>query len=58
MAIPLAFLARSVLLGVQPLAPLAVGGGLLLLLTAALVAGGIPARRLLKAEPMEVLRDE
>ena len=58
LAIPMAFLARSALLGVAPLDPVAVGGGTLLLLGAALVAGMLPARRLLRSRPMEVLREE
>lgn len=58
LAIPLAYMARSVLLGVAPLDPAAVGGGTLLLLAAALVAGIIPARRLLRARPMDILREE
>jgi ABC-type antimicrobial peptide transport system permease subunit len=37
---------------------LAVGGGTLLLVLASLVAGAIPARRLYRAEPMDVLREE
>jgi predicted permease len=57
-AIPLAFLARSALLGVAPLDPVAVGGGTLILVLAALVAGLFPARHLLRAQPMEVLREE
>jgi predicted permease len=56
--VPLAFLARSALLGVAPLDPAAVGGGIAVLVLAAVLAGAIPARRLLAAEPMEVLRDE
>ena len=58
LAVPLAFLARSVLLGVAPLDPWALGGGGGLLLVAALIAAVVPARRLKRAEPMEVLRDE
>lgn len=58
LAVPLAFVARSVLLGVAPLDPLAVGGGTLLLLGAAFVAGLVPARRLLRSQPMDVLREE
>ena len=58
LTVPMAFLARSVLLGVAPLDPWALGGGTGVLLFAALVAGVIPARRLRAAEPMEVLRDE
>jgi hypothetical protein len=58
LAVPIAFVARSVLLGVAPLDPWALGSGAGILLIAALVAAAIPARRLKKAEPMEVLRDE
>jgi hypothetical protein len=58
LAIPLAFLARSALLGVAPLDPWALGSGAGILLLAALVAAAVPARRLRSAEPMEVLRDE
>jgi len=58
LAVPLAYLARSALLGVEPLDIRAVGGGTLLLVVASLVAGAIPARRLLRAEPMAVLREE
>jgi predicted permease len=58
LAVPLAYLARSALLGVEPLDIRAVGGGILLLVAASLVAGAIPARRLLRAEPMTVLREE
>jgi predicted permease len=57
-AVPLAFLARSALLGVAPLDPVSVGGGSLLLVLASLVAGVVPARRLVWARPMEVLREE
>jgi predicted permease len=58
LAIPLAFLARSALLGVAPLDPWALGGGGGILILAAFVAAAVPARRLRAAEPMEVLRDE
>lgn len=57
-AVPMAYLARSVLLGVTPLDPLAVGGGCLILLLASVVAGLVPAQRILRAEPMELLRDQ
>jgi predicted permease len=57
-AIPLAFLARSALLGVLPLDPIAVGGGTLVLILASLLAGIVPARRLLGTQPMEILREE
>jgi predicted permease len=58
LAVPLAFLARSVLLGVAPLDPWALGGGGGILILAAFVAAAVPARRLRRAAPMEVLRDE
>jgi predicted permease len=58
LVVPLAFLARSALLGIGPLDPAAVGGGASVLLLAALLAGLIPSRRLARAEPMDVLRDE
>jgi predicted permease len=58
LALPLAFLARSVLLGVPPLDPWALGAGGGILIFAALVAAAVPARRLKSMEPMEVLRDE
>ncbi len=57
-AVPLAFLARGALLGVAPLDPVAVGGGTLLLVGAALTAAALPASRLFKAEPMSILREE
>ena len=58
LAVPLAFLARRGLLGVAPLDPLAVGGGTLILVTAAFIAGIVPARRVLRSQPMDVLREE
>jgi len=57
-AVPLAFLARSLLLGVAPLDPVAVGGVSAVLLAAATLAGLIPAWRLRRVDPMEVLKDE
>jgi predicted permease len=57
-AIPLASLARSALLGVAPLDPVAVGGGTLLIVGAALVAAAVPIRHLLRADPMVILREE
>ena len=45
-------------LGVAPLDPVALGGGTLVLVLAALIAGLVPARRLARAQPMEVLREE
>lgn len=58
LALPLAYAARSALLGVAPLDPVAVGGGLLVLVGASLAAGAVPARRLLRTEPMDILREE
>mgnify|MGYP006306522325 CR=1 FL=1 len=57
-ALPLAFVARSVLLGVAPLDPLALGGVTGVLLLASTLAGLIPAWRLRSVDPMEVLKDE
>ena len=58
LTVGVAFLARSILLGVAPLDPLALGGGTGVLLLAALLAGIVPALRLKSAEPMEVLRED
>jgi putative ABC transport system permease protein len=57
-AVPLASLARSELLGVAPLDPVAVGGGTLLMVIAALAAAALPVRHLLRADPMAILREE
>jgi predicted permease len=57
-AVPVAFLARAVLLGVTPLDPWALSAGAGVLIFAASVAAAIPARRVTGAQPMEVLRDE
>ncbi len=56
--IPLSFLLRSAFYGVSPLDPLAVAGGVGLLLLAALAATAVPARRIALADPMHVLREE
>lgn len=58
LAVPLAFLSRSLLFGVSPLDPLAFGGPILVLATAAGLASLVPARRLLRTTPMDVLRVE
>jgi predicted permease len=58
LAVPAAHVAKSALLGVAPLDPVALGSGAGILLLAALLAAAIPALRLRTAEPMEVLRDE
>jgi predicted permease len=57
-AVPLAYLARSALLGVAPLDPVALGGSALLLVAATAAACVVPARRLLRTEPMDILREE
>ncbi|MEO1087876.1 MAG: FtsX-like permease family protein, partial [Acidobacteriota bacterium] len=54
--IGLAHLARGVLFGVSPLDPVAVGASCLLLLTAAVLAGLLPARRLASDSPIDRLR--
>jgi len=56
--VPLAILARSELATVHPLDPVALGTGVGVILLAALLASGIPARRLVRLDPMAVLRDE
>jgi hypothetical protein len=58
----LAFLAARavsvILVGVSPLDPAAFAGGIGLLVTAALVASYVPARRALRIDPMRTLREE
>jgi predicted permease len=49
---------RHLLYGISPLNPLYLGGGALLVLTIALLAGYLPARRAAKLDPMEALRCE
>lgn len=56
-ALPAAWLLRSVLAGVSPLDPVSFGGGLVLLMAAALAASLVPARRATRIEPMSILRD-
>jgi len=58
LTIPVAFLARHDLAAVHPLDPVAIGGGVGVILLAALLASGLPARRLASVDPMAVLRDE
>ena len=58
LVVPLALVMRSVLYGVEPLDPIAVGGGTGLLIGAAFLASLIPAVRVLSIDPMEVLREE
>ncbi len=56
--LPLAHLLRSVLYGVGAVDPLALGGGVALLLLSALVASVVPARRATRIDPMKILREE
>jgi putative ABC transport system permease protein len=58
LAVPLAFLSRSLLFGVSPLDPLAIGAPTLILAAAAGLASLVPTHRLLRTTPMQVLRDE
>jgi len=56
--LPLAHLLRSLFYGVGALDPLALGGGIGVMVLAALVASVIPARRITRIDPMTVLREE
>ena len=58
LAVPMGILLRSILVGVGPVDPLAVGGGSGLLLGAAFLASLFPALRVMKVDPMDVLREE
>jgi predicted permease len=51
-------LIKSMLYGIQPWDPPTLAGGVLILLTVALAAGWIPARRAARVQPMEALRHE
>jgi ABC-type antimicrobial peptide transport system permease subunit len=57
-ALALARLARSEMFGVSPLDPMTVGGAVAAIGLATILASLAPARRLLQATPMDVLRDE
>jgi predicted permease len=57
-ALALARVLESVLYGVSAVDPVALGGVTLLLVTIALAASGIPARRAMGVEPVEALRGE
>lgn len=57
-AVPLLSALRSVLFGVSPLDPIAVGGGVALVLVAAIAASLVPARRTAGIAPMRTLREE
>ena len=56
--IPLGTLMRSLLVGVGPFDPLAVGGGSALLVAAAFAARVFPAHRVMKVDPLTVQREE
>ena len=56
--LPLAHLLRSLFYGVGALDPLALGGGVGLLVLSALLASIIPARRITRMDPMTVLKEE
>jgi putative ABC transport system permease protein len=58
LTIPIAFLARAELAAIHPLDPVALGGGIGVVLAAALLASAVPARRLASVDPMTVLKDE
>ncbi len=58
LAIPLGILMGSILVGIGPVDPLAVGGGSAVLVGAAFLASLIPALRVMKVDPMAVLREE
>jgi predicted permease len=57
-ALVLTRLVKSMLFGIQPYDPLTVVGGVSILLTVALAASWIPARRAAGVQPMEALRHE
>jgi predicted permease len=57
-AVPLAALGRSMFFGVSPLDAPSFGGTVLLLFASALLASAVPARRVLRIDPFQVLREE
>jgi hypothetical protein len=57
-AIPTGILMKSLLVGVGPLDPVAIGGGSILLVGAALEAIIVPALNVMSVDPMNVLREE
>ncbi len=57
-ALPLTRLVKSMLYGIQPYDPTTLAAGILILLTVALVASWIPARRAAGVQPMEAVRHE
>ncbi len=57
-ALPMGFAARSMLYGVAPADPVALGGAILILFTVVFVASYGPARRSAQLNPVELLRVE
>jgi predicted permease len=57
-ALALTRVVKSMLYGVQPYDPLTFGAGVLILMTVALAAGWVPARRAAAVQPMDALRHE
>jgi ABC-type antimicrobial peptide transport system permease subunit len=57
-ALGLTRLVKSMLYGIQPWDPATITGGVLILLSVALAASWIPARRAASVQPMEALRHE
>jgi ABC-type antimicrobial peptide transport system permease subunit len=57
-ALVLTRLVKSMLYGIQPYDPLTLSSGVGLLLTVALVASWIPARRAAGVQPIQALRHE
>jgi ABC-type lipoprotein release transport system permease subunit len=57
-ALVLTRLVKVMLYGIEPHDPLTLTAGVLILLTVALAASWIPARRAAGVEPMEALRHE
>jgi ABC-type antimicrobial peptide transport system permease subunit len=57
-AIPLAWLLRHQLYGLSPIDPVSFAATALLLVGTALVGTVVPARRVLRIDPVEVLKDE
>lgn len=57
-AVPLALAVRSQLFGMSPLDPLALGGSALVITLAAFGASALPALRVKRIEPVDVLRED